>query len=337
MKPYLALAFGIALVALPAFAAGYKISPLVADQPGIAPNTDPNLVNPWGLAQVTDSAPVWVSDNGTGKSTFYDRTSGVLQFPVVTIPDGVPTGIVAVPNGIDFELTEGATSGRAYFLFDSESGVISGWAPSVDTNNALIGYNGSDQGSVYKGLALDTVHKHLLAADFTNNQVQIFDTTFTPIGSFTDPDLPKNFAPFNVAVLNGNVYVAFAKREKHGGDEIDGKGLGYIDVFDTNGVLQTQLIAKGLLNAPWGMAIAPSNFGTFANDLLVGNFGDGKINVYDPANGTFIGTVSNKRGKPLKIDGLWALDPGPGKTTVTFSAGTDGETHGLLGLIKPTK
>lgn len=335
MKPYLALAFGIALVASPAFAAGgYKIAPLVADQPGIAPNTDPNLVNPWGLAQVTDSAPVWASDNGTGVSTFYDRTSGVLQFPVVTIPDGVPTGVVAVPTGINFELTEGATSGRAYFLFDSEAGVISGWAPSVDTNNALVGYNGSDLGSVYKGLALDTANKHLLAADFKNNQVQVLDTSFAVIGGFTDPGLPKNFAPFNVAILNGSVYVAFAKREKHGGDEIDGKGLGYIDVFNTSGVLQTQLIAKGLLNAPWGMAIAPANFGTFANDLLVGNFGDGRINVYDPANGNFLGTLSNPKGKPLKIDGLWALDSGPGKATVTFSAGPDGETHGLLGLIK---
>jgi len=333
----LGLSLGLALLASSAFAAGtgYKIVPLVSDIPGMAPNTDSDLVNPWGLAQLNDSAPVWVSDNGTDKSTFYDRGTGTKEFPVVAIPLGAPTGIAAVPNGIDFNLTENNNTGRSIFLFDTESGAIEGWVPSVDANNAIIGYNGSSQGSVYKGLALDTVNKHLLAADFANNQVQIFDTTFTPIGSFTDNALPKRFAPFNVAILNGKVYVAFAKREKGGTDEVDKKGFGYVDVFDTSGVLQTRLIQNGLLDAPWGMAIAPSGFGAFAGALLVGNFGDGRINAYDPNTGAFLGTLANRHGKALKIDGLWGLDPGPGTATVTFSAGLNGEADGLLGLIQP--
>jgi len=314
---------------------GYNIAPLVADQAGVAPNTDPNLVNPWGLCQLNDGAPVWVSDNGTGKSTFYDRQTGQLQFPIVAIPSGVPTGCVSVPTGINFNLSEGGPSGRAYFIFDSEAGLITGWSPLVDQNNAITGYDGTSQGSIYKGLAIDATNKHLLAADFKNNQVQIIDTSWAATGSFTDSGLPKGFAPFNVAVLNGKVYVAFAKRAKHGGDEVDGAGLGYVDVFDLSGNLQTHLIANGALNAPWGMTIAPAQFGTFSGALLVGNFGDGRINAYDATTGDFLGTLGNKRNKPLKIDGLWALDAGPGKSTVQYSAGPNNETHGVLGNIKP--
>jgi uncharacterized protein (TIGR03118 family) len=335
MKREVGLAFCLALLASPVLAAGYSIAPLVADQPGIAPVTDPDLVNPWGLDQLMDGAPVWVSDNGTDKSTFYDRNTGSKQFPVVAIPHGVPTGLVAVPSGTNFNLTENGITGRAYFLFDSETGFITGWAPGVDQNNAIVGYDGSAQGSVYKGLALDKVNKHLLAADFTNNQVQILDTGFNVLGSFTDPDLPRRFAPFNVAVLNGNVYVAFAKRERGGADEIAGKGLGYVDVFGTNGTLITRLISNGKLNAPWGLAIAPANFGAFSGDLLVGNFGDGKINVYDPTTGDFLGRLNDANGKALKIDGLWALDPGPGDAKVSFSAGPNDEANGLLGVIAP--
>jgi uncharacterized protein (TIGR03118 family) len=175
----------------------------------------------------------------------------------------------------------------------------------------------------------------MLTADFANNRVQIIDTTWTEVSTFTDSSLPKNFAPFNVQVLNGKVYVAFAKRQKHGTDELHGKGLGYVDVFDLSGNLQTQLVAKGLLNAPWGMAIAPSNFGAFSGALLVGNFGDGHINVYNATTGAPLGTLGNKKGKPLKIDGLWALDSGPGTSKVQFSAGPNEETHGLIGTITP--
>jgi uncharacterized protein (TIGR03118 family) len=164
----------------------------------------------------------------------------------------------------------------------------------------------------------------------------VFNNKFKPVASFTDPDLPARYAPFNVAVLNGNVYVAFAKRKRSGIDEADGKGLGIVDVFSTSGALVKRLVSNGgVLNAPWGMTIAPASFGSFAGDLLVGNFGDGKINVFDPNTGDSLGTLSSAKGKPLKIDGLWALDNGPGASNVTFSAGPGGESHGLIGLIAP--
>lgn len=334
MKAKLGIVVAALLTTTSASAAGYTITPLVSDQAGVAPVQDTDLVNPWGLAQQGDSLPVWISDNGTSKSTFYDRTTGVKQSPVVAVPTG-PTGIVYVSLSLGFKVTEGANNGPCSFIFDTESGVVSCWAPSVDNFNAITGYDGSAANSAYKGLAIDTANKHLLTADFMNNRVQIIDTSWTEIGSFTDSSLPKNFAPFNVQVLKGKVYVAFAKREKHGIDELHGKGLGYVDVFDLNGNLQTHLISNGLLNAPWGMAIAPSNFGTFSGALLVGNFGDGRINAYDATTGEFLGTLGNKKGKPLKIDGLWALDSGPGSSTVQFSAGPNDETHGLLGNIKP--
>jgi len=240
-----------------------------------------------------------------------------------------------VPSSTAFKVTKNSTPGNCVFAFDTESGVISCWAPSLDSFNAITGYDGSAEHSAYKGLAIDTTNKHLLTADFANNRVQIIDNTWTQIGTFTDKSLPKNFAPFNVQILNGKVYVAFAKRAKGSIDEVHGAGLGYIDVFDLSGNLQTHLVANGLLNAPWGMAIAPSSFGTFAGALLVGNFGDGHINAYDATTGDSLGTVSNKKGKPLKIDGLWALDAGPGKSNVQFSAGPNDETHGLIGLITP--
>jgi uncharacterized protein (TIGR03118 family) len=334
MKALFSIAIALVLLAGSAQAAGYKIVPQVSDQAGVAPVQDPDLVNPWGLAQLNDGAPVWTSDNGTDKSTFYDRITGTKESPVVAVP-GAPTGIVAAPNGVNFNVTKDGTSGRCYFIFDTEDGIVSCWAPLVDNFNAINGYDGSAAHSAYKGLAIDGTNKHLFTADFRNNRIQILDTSWTETGSFTDPGLPKNFAPFNVQVLNGKLYVAFAKRAKHSIDELHGKGLGYVDVFDLSGNLQTRLISNGALNAPWGLTIAPSSFGEFAGALLVGNFGDGRINAYDANTGDFLGAISNKHGKPLKIDGLWALDAGPGKSSVQFSAGPDDETHGLIGLIKP--
>lgn len=334
MKAHLGFALTLTLIAVPAFAAGYKIVPQVSDQAGVAPVQDPDLINPWGLAQSGDTLPEWTSDNGTDKSTFYDRNTGVKQSPVVAVPTA-PTGIVAVPGSTAFHVTKNTTNGSCIFAFDTESGVISCWAPSLDSLNAITGYDGSAQHSAYKGLAIDTANKHLLTADFANNRVQIIDNTWTQVGSFTDPSLPKSFAPFNVQILNGKVYVAFAKRAKHSIDELHGKGLGYVDVFDLSGNLQTHLVANGLLNAPWGLTIAPSSFGQFAGALLVGNFGDGHVNAYDATTGDLLGTLGNKKGRPLKIDGLWALDAGPGKAAVQFSAGPNDETHGLIGLIKP--
>lgn len=333
MKRPLTVAVGVLLASVAAVAHGapttFQILPLVSDQAGVAPNTDPDLVNAWGLSQAP-GGPLWVSDNGTNLSTLYDRVTGQKQALTVAIPNGAPTGQVYAPSG--FDVTEGGVTGHSVFIFDTETGFIEGWAPSVDGTNAIVAVDNSAKGSVYKGLAIST--DALFAADFVNNQVQVFDSTFKQIKTFTDASLPKNYAPFNVAFLNGDIYVAFAKREKHGFDELHGKGLGYVDVFTTKGKLKSRLIANGKLNAPWALAIAPSSFGTFAGALLVGNFGDGKVNAYDSHTGAFMGTLSDSNGKSLVIDGLWALDPGP-NNDVTFSAGPDDEAHGLIGLIHP--
>lgn len=310
----------------------FNVVPLVSDQEGVAPNTDPDLVNAWGISQQGDG-PLWISDNGTGLSTVYDVDTGVKEFGV-TIPGGVPTGTVGVLNPKGFIVKEGTAKGPSNFMFDSESGLITGWSPGVDFGNAIVAVDNSAQGSVYKGLAIDEADSLLFAADFHNNQVQIYDSGFNQVGAFTDSSLPNHFAPFNVAFLNNKLYVAFAKREKNGNDEIDKKGLGFVDVFDKNGNLLQHLVANGVLDAPWGLAIAPSGFGSFAGDLLVGNFGDGKINVFDPSTGDLLGKLKDGNGKTIKIDGLWALQTGPG-SNVTFTAGPDDESHGLLGQIQP--
>jgi len=340
MKKELVVAFGLALAASPALAGGHQpsdvlftVTPLVADQPGVAPNTDPDLVNPWGLSQFPGN-PLWVSDNGTDLSTLYDPNTGMKVALDVNIPKGAPTGTVAIPPGNGFVISEGANSGESLFLFDTESGAVEGWNSSVDLNNAVVAYDGSAAGSVYKGLAYDPASNHVFAADFTNNKVEVFDNTFAIVKSFTDRNLPKRYAPFNVAVIGGKLYVAFALREKGGIDEVDGNGLGYIDVFTTKGKFVKTLVANGPLNAPWAMVVAPSSFGALAGSLLVGNFGDGHINAFDPSSGALLETLHKSRRKEIRIDGLWALfDTGNG--SLTFSSGPDSEAHGLVGLITP--
>ena len=181
--------------------------------------------------------------------------------------------------------------------------------PNVDANG-VVAVDNSASGAAYKGLAIDTVSQQIYAANFTKNQVEIYDNAFHQVKTFTDTALPKHFAPFNVTVLKGNVYVAFAKRIPHSIDEVDRRGLGYVDVFDTSGTLMKRLIANGQLDAPWGMTIAPKGFGQFVGALLVGNFGNGKINAYDVKTGDLMGTLHGAHGD-LHIDGLWALDAGP--------------------------
>ena len=341
MRMRTSIVLAAVLFALPALTASssrpfaasrFEVVPLVSDQPGVAPNTDPDLVNAWGLAPAPGGLE-WVSDNGTNKSTIYDRNTGEKQSLVINIPPGAPTGVVHVPLGTGFEITANGKSAPATFLFDTESGFIQGWNFDISPNNAVNAVD-NDLGSVYKGLALDATDKLLFAADFVNNRVQVFDSRFKLIRSFTDPGLPARFAPFDVAWINGKLYVTFAEREKGGIDNVSGAGLGYVDVFDTKGSLLKHLVSQGALNAPWGMTIAPNGFGSFAGTLLVGNFGDGRIHAYDATTGEFIGTLRDNSGTPLHIDGLWALEAGP-KSKVTFTAGPAEESHGLLGLIAP--
>jgi uncharacterized protein (TIGR03118 family) len=332
----------LASTSLPALAGtapkttSFKIVPLVANQTGKAPVVDPNLTNPWGMSQAPGgSSAIWVSDNQSGLSTLYKQGTGQIESLVVTIPQGNPTGTVYVPPGGGFPVTENGNTDDSQFLFASDTpGIISGWSPSVDANNAIIAVNEQAEGSQYKGLALDPKSELLFAANFTNNQVEIFNNQFVKTGSFTDTTL-KGYGPFNVAIINSEVYVTFAKLGQ-GGNQVNGVGLGYVDIFSESGQLQTQLVKQGELDAPWGMTIAPSKFGTFANSLLVGNFGNGWIDAYNPTTGAFVGTLSTKQGKPVAISGLWGLDPVP-TGEVTFTSGPDKQQDGLMGLIKAVK
>jgi uncharacterized protein (TIGR03118 family) len=332
--------------AVPAATTAYIATDLVSDQPGVARTTDPTLINAWGIAVGPRS--FWVSSNGADLSEVY--TGDVAGSPIVapfkvTIPGGAPTGQV-FNSTTDFVVTNGAASGPAAFIFASESGAVTGWNPAVPppmpSTNAQPAFQAAD-GAIYKGIALanNGTGNFLYLADFHNAKIDVLNGTFqkvTPAGNFTDPNLPAGYAPFNVAAIGGKLYVAYAKQDAAAEDDVIGPGLGFVDVFDLNGNFQSRLVSRGALNAPWAMVQATADFGDFSNDLLIGNFGDGRINAYDPATGAFHGTLSTSPGHPLVIDGLWGLAFGNGTTAgdanaLYYAAGPDDETHGLFGRI----
>jgi len=341
----------LALVTGPsAHAAGnfYQQHNLVADLAGVADHADSNLVNAWGVA-FNPFGPVWVANSGTGTSTLYDGKGTVsplvVQIPTPTsLTGGNPTGIVY--NGSSgFVVSSGGISGASRFIFATEDGVIAGWASSVDQTHAIrVIDNSASTGAVYKGLALGAGGNGslLYAADFHNNRIDVFDGTFKPVtlstGAFSDPSLPPGFAPFGLQTINGNLYVSYAMQDDAKHDDVKGDGLGYVNVFGPNGELVKRVVSAGKLNAPWGMALASAGFGKFANRLLVGNFGDGKINAYDLASGEFVGQLSGANDAPIQIDGLWGLAFGNGfanqpVNTLFFAAGPGEEQHGLYGRI----
>lgn len=316
---------------------------LVADRPGVAAITDPNLVNAWGMSHGPNT-PLWVSDNGADVSTLYRGAAGGAPASivplVVSIPGGAPTGQV-------FNDTSGftvpGTSSPALFLFAGEGGDLSAWNQSVAPATSAVPVGHVD-GAVFKGLTL--VHSPfgplLLAADFHHNSVDVFDSTFTRLpvdGLFRDGSLPRGYAPFNVAAIGDRVFVTYAKQDAAGEDDVAGHGHGFVDVFTSYGVLEHRFASRSVLNSPWGVAIAPSTFGTFAGDLLIGNFGDGRIHAFDPRTGHLDGTLRDGRHRPLVIDGLWGLIHGDavagGADSLWFSAGPGDESHGLLGMLQP--
>jgi uncharacterized protein (TIGR03118 family) len=301
----------------------YTQTNLISDIPGVARVTDPNLVNPWGQATIGTS-PLWVADNGADVSTLY--------------VGGVTGSIPKPPPG----------TAPANFIFASENGFITAWSRAVSGTVARI--EGGVRHAVYKGLALASVGtaNYLYATDFHRGRIDVFDGDFNlvrvPSGpfarkAFTDPNLPQGFAPFGIQLINGELYVSYAKQDAHRHDDVAGPGNGFVDVYSTSGVLQTRLISRGDLNSPWGLVLAPSTFGGFAGDLLVGNFGDGTIHAYDPVHGTEAGTLTNTDGNTIAIDGLWGLRFGNGTFggpgDLVFTAGIADESHGLLGEITP--
>lgn len=325
----------------------YQVHYLVSDGNIAADHTDTNLVNPWGLAfGVTN--PVWVANNGSGTSTIYDGQGNILPL-VVTVPSanpsvlGTPTGMV-FNNTTGFVITSNGKSAAAAFIFATEDGTISGWAPSVNQTSAIIAVDNSATNAVYKGLArgADGKNAFLYATNFYNGTVDIFDSQFKPVnipGAFVDPSLPQGYAPFGIQNINGDIYVTYAKQDATKHDEVKGEGLGAVDVFDAKGRFIKHLAVGGKLNAPWGVALAPASFGNFSNHLLVGNFGDGKINGYNLGTNAFVGQLTDARGKVISLDGLWGIAFGNGfnnqpTDTLFFTAGPSDEAHGLYGTIQ---
>ncbi len=331
---------------------------------GMALAVDPNLVNPWGVViPVGATAPAWVANNGTWTSTLYDGKGvaqpqpGAGQLVVTLSPNGAgmefgPTGIVYNASTTDFMVSAGGTSGAAVFLYAGESGQLAGWSPGVSQTQAITAY-ADGAGAVYKGLAIASNGgaQYLYATDFHNAKVDVFDAHFVKQATsataftFSDPAIPAGYAPFGIQALatgaNGalQIFVTYAQQAApQNQDNVSGAGLGFVDVYDTNGQLIKQLIAHGALNAPWGLALAPADFGTFSKALLVGNFGDGWINAFDPASGMLLGTVSDAQSAPIATPGLWGIAFGNDANnqphnTLFFAAGVNNEAGGLYGRI----
>ena len=322
---------------------------LVSDIAGVANFTDPNLVNPWGLG-FSSTSPFWAGDNGAGVATLYNGQGKAFPLAsplVVTIPSptaakgGTPTGLVFNPSTTAFTVTSGGVSGAAVFLFATEDGTILGWNPTVSPTSAVIAVNNSGAGAVYKGLAISSTSAgtFLFATNFHAGVVEMYDSTFKLVKTFTDPNVDTNFAPFGIQNIGGTLFVTFALQQLPAKiNDQAGPGNGFVDTFALDGTLMARIASHGTLNSPWGLAQAPSNFGLFSGDILVGNFGDGRINAFD-TSGNFKGQFFDPQGNPMTINRLWSLQFGTGAPNngptnqLFFTAGIADETHGLFGFI----
>jgi uncharacterized protein (TIGR03118 family) len=306
--------------------------------------TDPSLVNPWGIS-VGPEGPFWISNNGTGMSDLLTG-GGQVQTVPVTVPGprgavGTPTGTV-FNNGPGFVVAQNGVSGPSQFLFANEDGTISGWNPHVNPTAAIVAVDNSGRAADYTGLAT-AVDSHgaalLYAANVSGGTVDVFNQDFQSVqtaGGFQDPNRPTGYVPFGIQTLDGRVYVTYIPQ----GAPAAGAGLGFVDVFSADGALQQHISGDGQLVFPWGLALAPADFGPFSGDLLAGNLGDGHINAFDPSSGAFLGALTGPDGAPLTIDTLWGLSFGNGHgagaaNTLYFTAGADSERHGLFGQIRP--
>ena len=323
---------------------------LVSDQPGVADLTDPNLVNGWDIA-TSGTSPFWISSTGTGLALIYSTASATTTLTISTTKVSIPPGASSsskiglltgqIANGTPvFALPNG---NKASFLFCSLDGAISGWNGGTA---ATIMVDNSSKGAIYKGCVVggSSTAPRLYVANFKSAKVEVYDGNFAPVtlaaGAFTDAQIPAGYAPFNIANLGtGNLYVGYAKQDANGVFDVPGPGNGYVDIFDMNGTLVKQLIAGGVLNSPWGMTIAPPNFGAFSGMLLVGNFGNGRINAFDPMSGASQGFLQDPKGNAIVIPGLWGLRVGNGVSggdanAVYFAAGPGSEQHGLFGSLQ---
>jgi uncharacterized protein (TIGR03118 family) len=339
----------------------YVVTPLVSDLAG-ANVLDPKLKNAWGVAFTPSASPFWIADNATGLATLYDGDGTIVPL-VVTIPcpphagQGSSCPQTAAPTGIVWNPTTAflvpGTTSASHFIFDTEDGTISAWASgpaaTIAVDNSILPKPAN--GAVYKGLAFGVnVHgAFLYATNFRAGTIDVFDSSFHAVipgtpgkidGSFTDPHIQPGFAPFGIHNINGDLFVTYAKQNAQGHDDVAGPGNGFVDVFDTDGHLLRHFASRGPLNSPWGVAQASFAFGRFSGDILVGNFGNGRVNVFD-SRGRFIDELDDSDGKTLVIDGLWTLTLGGGAKsspdTLYFTAGPNGETDGLFGSITPAQ
>jgi uncharacterized protein (TIGR03118 family) len=346
------------------------VTSLVSDIQGLASTTDPVLQNAWGVAFSPAASPFWVVDNGTGCSTLYDgqgaKVSLQVKIPLPPLPGGTipssacqhvnpahpPSQSPAAPTGIVWNATTSPTTGflvpgttlPASFIFATENGTISAWAGGLTPSDAaVLAADNSAVGAVYKGLVFGTnpTGVFLFATNFHAGTVDVFDHTYhqvTTDGDFKDPAIPPGFAPFGIQNIDGDLFVTYAKQNAQKHDDVAGPGNGFVDVFDTEGHLRRRLVARGQLNSPWGVARASYAFGRFSGDILIGNFGDGKINAFD-SDGNFQATLKGPDNKPIVIGGLWTLTLGGGRNsssdTLYFTAGPNDETDGLFGTITP--
>jgi uncharacterized protein (TIGR03118 family) len=327
---------------MPAPAPGslYAVTNLASTMAGEG-QLDPHLSNAWGLV-AGPTTPWWTANNHTNTSTLYSGTGMILSL-VVSVP-GSPTGIVYNGDTSEFIVRAGASSASAAFLFSTESGLISGWSPKVSATEAVTAVDRSTVGAIYKGLAI--AGSTLYATDFHNGRVDVFDGAFTLVttpDAFVDKKIPHRFAPFGIQNINGTIFVTYAKTDKNKQVDVPGPGAGFVDMFDTSGKLLGRVASKGALDAPWGLALAPSNFGTASGDLLVGNFGNGKINTFQRrTNGHWKphGALRGSNGKPIKLEGLWGLAFGNGgasgpTNTLYFTSGPGNQSQGDFGSITP--
>jgi len=358
------LAFGVLAVAallLQAVSAqagiargSFRLTPLVSDMAGLAPVIDPKLVNPWGLS-AGPGTPMWVADNNAAVSTLYNNFTEKKVTLEVNIPapidpadattfHGTPTGTVFNPTQ-DFRIPAGTGTAPSRFLFATEDGTVLGWAGG--TKATIKVDNSGDQGAVYKSLTNGSVtngaitNNYLYAANFRFGTVDVFDGSFNQVtwaNAFTDTTLPAHFAPFGIQNIGGWIYVTYALQNSEKHDDVKGPGNGFVDIYTTRGALVRRFASGGSLNSPWGLVLAPSSFGNFHNDILVGNFGDGRINAFTP-DGRFRGQLKSETNAPIQVDGLWGLRFGNGGNngpldSLFFAAGIMDEQHGLYGKIQ---
>jgi len=353
MKNHFVVALALASAAVLAVLAGgagaratddiFSTHALVSDGAATAaPATDGSLVNGWGLS-AGPTTPWWAANNSTNTSTLYNGVGAKAALTVAVA--GGPTGTVFNGKSTDFVVSQNGKSGFARFLFATEAGTVLGWTPAVNGATAVVGADRSATGAVYKGLAV--ANDRLYASDFHNGRVDVFDASFkliTTPGGFKDAKVPKGFAPFGIQALGGDVFVTYAKQDAAAKDDVPVPGQAYVDEFTPDGQLVARVVNSGKknapLNAPWGLARAPASFSVFSNDLLVGNFGNGRISAYTKRGAAWVykGQLRHANGSPIVIDGLWAIAFGNGAaagptTTLYFLSGPSDEKHGLFGSI----